>query len=185
LFLLKGYERPVPCGDLLSYISKREAHALQRRWWANRIHVDRREVFKVLPYPVTFVYTYSQPFPELFHTAEQGIPDPDYLRSRPGSEFSWVAMTYLNLRHKNLNVSISRQLVPGKICVAVAINLRIRQCLVDSFLVGCRCDHARPTMCEMTIVQNQAHVESETDILLPHWPQPGLLARLKERGNRI
>jgi len=37
----------------------------------------------------------------------------------------------------------------------------------------------------MVIVQNRAQVKSETDILMPHWPQPGLLPRLKERGNRI
>ena len=40
----------------------------------------------MLPYPVTFVYTLSEPFPELFDTGEQGTPDPDCLKFRTGCE---------------------------------------------------------------------------------------------------
>jgi hypothetical protein len=40
-------------------------------------------------------------------------------------------------------------------------------------------------MCEMSIVQNKANVESDREILLPYWPQSGLLPRLRERGSRV
>ena len=40
-------------------------------------------------------------------------------------------------------------------------------------------------MCDMSIVQNQANVETERDIMIPYWPPPGLMPRLHERGTRI
>ena len=138
----------------------------------------------MLPYPVTFVCRLPDGFPDLLER-ENDVPDPDCLRPYPDSEVAWILRTYLALKQKGLNVAISPRLVPGKICVLVPFMFGMRQLRIDCFLVGCRSDFPRPVMCDVAIVQNLANVESDRDIFMPHWPQPGLIPRLPERGSRI
>jgi hypothetical protein len=93
--------------------------------------------------------------------------------------------TYLKLKQQDLNVEIATRLVPGKICVVLARDLRLRPHLADSFVVGCCADHGKSVISDIEIVQNRASVESDTVILVPHWPQPCLIPRCVERGDRI
>ena len=144
----------------------------------------------MLPHPASLFclqgYLLPEGYPDLFQASDDEPPDPDALKSYLGAEVNWVLRTYLLfLKRKKLDVSISPRLVSGKICVVAPYRLRIRDYNVDSFVVGCRADFARPAMCDMSIVQNQANVETERDIMIPHWPSPGLLPRLQERGTRI
>ena len=95
-------------------------------------------------------------------------------------------MTYLHLKRKHLNISISDRCIPGEICVVSSMDLGIRDRSFNSFVVGCRGDSFKPSLCDLTVVQNKAClVDSETDIFIPLWPQPGLIPRLKERGSTI
>lgn len=138
------------------------------------------------PYPVNFVVGYPERWPELFGSTESSIPDPSSLCTRiQTNEECWIILTYLYLERKGLNVSISDRFIPGKICIASSLDFSVRDLTFNSFVVGCRSDGFRPALCDFTIVQNKANLESETDILIPHWPQPGLIPRLKERGSTI
>jgi hypothetical protein len=139
----------------------------------------------LLPHPVTFVCRLPEGYLDLFHQSEDEALDPDFLKFFLGAEVNWVLRTYLILKRKNLNVSISPRLIPGQICVVAPYTLSIRDYRVDCFVVGCRSDFARPVMCEIAIVQNKANVESEREIFIPYWPQPGLLPRLRERRSRV
>lgn len=139
-----------------------------------------------LPYPVTFVIRYPEHWPELFQPSPTSIPDPNLLHSRiQTNEDCWIVMTYLHLKRKQLNVSISDKFIPGQICVVSSLDLGISDRTFNSFIVGCRGDGFKPPLCDFTVVQNKICVGSETDIFIPIWPQPGLIPRLKERGSTI
>lgn len=139
-----------------------------------------------LPYPVTFVIKSSEKWPELFESSQASIPDPNSFHTRiQSNEDCWIVLTYLHLKRRSLNVAISDKFIPGEICVASSLDLAIRDRTFQSFVVGCRSDGFKPEICDITIVQNKANLESETDIFIPHWPQPGLIPRLKERGSTI
>lgn len=140
-----------------------------------------------LPFPVTFVCNYPQKWPELFSsTTLDSLPKPSEIHSRIiTNEDCWIILTYLYLKQRHLNVSISDRFIPGEICVVSSIDFRIKQKTFSSFVVGCRSDGHKPVLCNFAIVQNQANVESKTDVFIPHWPQPGLNPRNQKRGNRI
>jgi hypothetical protein len=145
----------------------------------------RDEVSALLPYPVTFVCLDHEYFGTVFRDINRDLLDPDSLESHLRSESSWGLRTYLNLKREHFNVEIATRLAPGKICVVLARDLQLRPHLADSFVVGCCADHGKSVISDIEIVQNSASVESDTDILVPHWPQPGLTPRGQERGNRI
>ena len=140
-----------------------------------------------LPYPVTFVVRNPERWPELFQASETSIPEPNSLHSRiQSNEDCWIIVTYLYLKQKHLNVSISDRFIPGEICVVSSQDLGIKERTFNSFVVGCRGDGFQPPLCDFTVVQNKACLDdSETDIFIPIWPQPGLIPRLKERGSTI
>ncbi len=139
-----------------------------------------------LPHPVTFICRYTESWPDLFSLSDSELPDPDVIHNRIiTNEECWIILTYLQLKRRNLNVSISHKFVPGKICVASALDFGIRQLTFSSFVVGCRSDGPQPALCDIAIVQNPENVESDTDVLIPHWPQPGLIPRSPARGTQI
>ncbi len=139
-----------------------------------------------LPFPVTFVCNYPQKWSELFLLPPDSLLDPNKIHSRIiTNEDCWIILTYLYLKQRHLNVSISDRFVPGEICVVSSIDFRMRQKTFSSFVVGCRGDGHKPVLCNFAIVQNQANVKSKTDVLIPLWPQPGLIPRNQERRNRI
>jgi hypothetical protein len=140
-----------------------------------------------LPFPVTFVSLESASWPELFSSNET-LLDPDMVSSRRlgGIDSCWVILTYLHLKHRNLNVRLSDHFIPGEICVVSAPNyFPTLHYTSTSFVVGARGDGTRPAVCHFAISQNQFCVKAETDAFIPHWPQPGLVPRMQERGNRI
>jgi hypothetical protein len=138
-----------------------------------------------LPYPVTFVCFRPAIYPELFARPDE-VPNPDEFRVRRASnEEAWSVLTYIQLKRRGFNVAISDRFVPGGLCVASTLDYGIRSRPFDSFVVGCRSDGPRPSLCEFTIVQNKANVDSKTTIFIPHWPHPGLIPRSNERGNRL
>ena len=139
-----------------------------------------------LPYPVTFVVRHPELWPEIFHASETSIPDPNSLHSRIKTHADcWIILTYLYLKRKHLNVSISDRFIPGEICVVSSQDLGIKDRTFNSFVVGCRGDSFKPSLCDFTVVQNKVCLDSETDIFIPLWSQPGLIPRLKERGSTI
>ena len=139
-----------------------------------------------LPFPVTFVCRYPENWSELFSPSQELIPDPDTLYGRiANNEDCWVVLTYLHLKRRHLNVSISRNFIPEAVCVASSLDIGIQDYTFSSFVVGCPGDGPKPVLCDFAIVQNQSQVKSATETLMPLWPQPGLIPRAKGRGNRI
>ena len=139
-----------------------------------------------LPYPVTFVIRHPELWPEIFPPSETSIPDPNSLHSRiQTNEDCWIILTYLYLKRKHLNVSISDRFIPGQICVVSSLDFGMKDRTFNSFIVGCRSDGFQTSLCDIMVVQNKVCLHSETDIFIPHWPQPGLIPRLKERGSTI
>ncbi|MDJ0795250.1 MAG: glycosyltransferase family 1 protein [Calothrix sp. MO_167.B12] len=142
--------------------------------------------FNPLPFPVFFICRYSERWSELFTSSQASVPDPDSLHKQiVTNEDCWTIHTYLRLKQRNLNVSLSNDLVPNAICVVNSLEFGIRDLSFSSFIVGCRGDGPKPALANFTIVQNEENVESKTEAFIPHWPQPGLIPRLTSRGNRI
>jgi hypothetical protein len=144
------------------------------------------ENFPPLPYSVNFVVRYPESWPELFHASDKLMLEPNSLRDRiKNNEDCWIVLTYVYLKQKQLNVSISDRFISGEICVVSSLDLGIKDRTFNSFIVGCRSDGFVPALCEIAVVQNKTCIQSETDIFIPHWPQPGLIPRRSERGSTI
>ena len=137
-----------------------------------------------LPYPVYFVHPYRERWADIFEAAEP--PDPDLIYWRfAGSNDVWIVNTYLHLRRRGLEVRLVSQMVPSAINVVLNTDLGIRWFPYQSYVVSCRADSFRPTICHHTIVQNPHNVLASTDHLVQHWPQPGLIPRDTSRGSRL
>lgn len=140
----------------------------------------------LFPYPVNFVLKKTEKWPELFSKSLDPLPDPGLLRDRiQSNEDCWIVTTYLYLKRKGLNVSISPSFIPYQINVVSSLDFGIRDRTFNSFVVGCRSDGFSPSLCDFVIVQNASQVDSDTTYFMPHWPQPGIISRNKERGTRI
>jgi hypothetical protein len=152
---------------------------------------ELKDTIAPLPFPVTFVCRSKvsrERWSDLFLASDsiESIPDPDTIPGKiVSNEDCWIVLTYLHLKRRNLNVYLSDRFVPGTICVASAIDFGIRDKTFDTFVVGCRSDGFKPALCDVAIVQNPTNVQSKTDILIPHWPQPGLIERNQARVNYI
>ena len=66
--------------------------------------------------------------------------------------------------------------------VIMNYDLRVRQLPYHAYVVTCRADTFRSTICNQTIVQNPHNVLSAKDHLVQHWPQPALIRRDPSRG---
>lgn len=146
-----------------------------------------------LPFPVTFVSLEPEIWPELFCSNGELIDEEITLdpNTIPCSRLNridpcWIVLTYLQLKRRGLNVRLSNRFIPGEICVVSAPNyFPTLTYTSSSFVVGCRGDGTRPSVCHFVVSQSQFCVKSKTDVFIPHWPQPGLIPRCQERGNRI
>jgi hypothetical protein len=137
-----------------------------------------------LPHPVYFVHPYRSRWDDIFDGTE--LPDPDLIYWRfSESNDIWVVQTYLHLRNRGLDVRLASRLVPDAINVIMNYDLGIREFSYHSYVVSCRADTFRPTICHQTIVQNAHNVSSPTEHLVHHWPQPGLLPREVSRGSSV
>jgi hypothetical protein len=137
-----------------------------------------------LPHPVHFIHPYRERWNDVFDATAPPDPDRIYWRFSESNDI-WVLQTYLHLRRRGLDVRLASELVPGAINVIMNYDIGIRQFPYHSYLVSCRADTFRPTICHQTIVQNALNVSSPTDHLVHHWPQPGLIPREVSRGSRL
>lgn len=137
-----------------------------------------------LPHRVHFVSKDVDRWPELFGAG--ALPPVEACAERfMGARDAWGVQTYLQLRHRGLDVALVADYVPGAICVTTYEQLQISDRPYDSFVVACRHDRGRPEICEMRIVQNRTNVVDGTDHYLPHWPQPGIQPRDPARGTTV
>jgi len=137
-----------------------------------------------LPYPVYFVHKNKKVWEDWVENSS--VPDVEDVvdRFRSGSD-SYSINGYIALKKMGLDVHLTSQFVPGKICVTTYEDLAIKDFPFNSYVVACRTDRGRPEICEQRIVQNKLNIIDETDHYLTHWPQPGILPRDPERGSRV
>ncbi len=137
-----------------------------------------------LAHRVHFVFKERKRWPELF-----GVDDPPPVEACAhkfmGAKNSWGIQTYLQLRHRGLDVELVDRYVPGAICVTTYEHLRIIDRPFNSYVVACRHDRGRPEICEQRVVQNLDNVVDDTDHYVPHWPQPGLVPRDRQRRSTV
>lgn len=132
--------------------------------------------------PVTFF---------LAEAAEPGLavldPDRDWRELQLG-ERAWVLQTYLRLAAAGLPVTLAAEPRPGVVVFHAKqwrlLERRLRE-PAASVLVGVRGDVRPPPNADLEIVQNPAAADGRRRLFVPHWPQPGLVARDPARGDRV
>jgi hypothetical protein len=113
--------------------------------------------------------------------------DPDRFK---GGTINWIFQTYLRLREALASagheVSFDESLLPGVINIAHRDSLNEwRVPYFRSYVVGVRADRPPVKMCDWEIVQNGIDYHGVRQSHIPHWPQPGLIARDPRRGARL
>jgi hypothetical protein len=138
-----------------------------------------------LPYPIYFVCKHLDRWQDLLQneTLPADIPAL-YERCLTVSDI-WSAQPYITLKRRGLNVQFVPDYVPDQICLIPSDDLQTGDRPYNSYVVACRADRARPEVCEQRLVINELNVIDETDHLLPHFPQPNLVPRNSDRGNRV
>lgn len=135
------------------------------------------------PVPVAFFWAGDEDLAEI----EGWDPDVDWTRFTSCSRV-WVLQTYLRLRKAGYPVSITRKIPRGGILVYHGEHssaLR-RQGLLSlaPALVAIRGDRRSALLADYQIHQNGRRM-GRRQLVVPHWPQPGLVPRDPARGARI
>ena len=135
----------------------------------------------------------AQPLPVTFFLAEAEVAelatlDPDrHWHELQLGERAWVLQTYLRLAAAGLPVTLAAEPRPG-IVVFHAKQWRQLERLLRapeaSVLVGIRGDVRPPPGADFEIVQNPLAAAGRR-LFVPHWPQPGLVAREPGRGAAV
>lgn len=108
-----------------------------------------------------------------------GVPDEFPERIRSGVDV-WIVSTYLELRARAatlpFRVAISDRFPPGGAVVAHRDDLRPGRRYWRSFVAGVRADRPFIHLVPWQIVQNPVQEDGHA-VLIPSWPQPGLVPR--------
>lgn len=145
-----------------------------------------QSLLEPLPEPVYFVFKGGPEFRDIFEnrnnppSAEEVFP-----RFLGDTTATWLLQTFLQLKHRGLNVHLVDRLVPGGICVSGIWQVGRRSLLGRSYNVVVQADCCRPPVADHIVTQNPTGVLNKNDHLIYHWPQPGLIARHSDRGDRI
>lgn len=136
--------------------------------------------------PVVFVCRSMERYRPLFDGVT--LPEADaiagMLEDGKGNEI-WIIQTWLELRRRGWPVTLTDRFVPGTVCVAHYDDIALKEFPSDCFIVGVRADRPALPVAAVRIVQNPAGQHSRRDVFVPHWPQPGLIARDPARGTRV
>jgi hypothetical protein len=139
-----------------------------------------------LPEPVYFVFKCGPEFRDIFENRDNPPSVEEvFPRFLGDTTATWLLQTFLQLKHRGLDVHLVDRLVPGRICVSGIWQIGKRALLGRSFNVVVQADCCRPPVADHIVVQNPTGVQNENDHLIYHWPQPGLIARNPDRGDRI
>ena len=102
-------------------------------------------------------------------------------RSLSDGENTWSLQTFHRLREAGRDPTCSRHLLPDRINFAHAAYLRAIDTPRDAFVVCLQADFPRVPWADLRVVQNQCQVRGDAARWIPHWPQPGLVARKPNR----
>ena len=116
-----------------------------------------------------------------------GLADPASMpeRFRNGVDV-WIVQTYLELKacqaQHGFSVAISERFPTNQPAIAHRDDLRVGAGYYRSYLADTRADRAAALAAAWHIVQNPTQVDARS-ILIPHWPQPGLMVRDSARSD--
>jgi hypothetical protein len=95
--------------------------------------------------------------------------------------FAWILQTYVILRQRaRLAVSIGFELRPDAVNMVHASQLANCRPRPATFVVCVRADYRTVSWARLHIVQNQRQARLSS-LWVPHWPQPGLIPRCRDR----
>lgn len=96
----------------------------------------------------------------------------------------WCLQTFLELRDRGLPVQLMRRPQQGAINFMHVRQLRSRKPQPGLFIVSIQADYGPVPWTSINIVQNLLQADQKRSFWIPHWPQPGLIPRGRER-NRV
>ena len=147
------------------------------------------------PLPVGGDMPLSSSPPRFFLAGEADLAglaelDPDRQIEEFGrGERIWILQTFLRLRRAGAEVELVDRVPASGLLVFHSKQERaVRRGWPAggrAVLVGVRADNRQALSAEFEIVQNGRFADRRTRLLVPHWPQPGLVARDPARGTRI
>lgn len=102
----------------------------------------------------------------------------------------WLLQTYLRLAARGLPVELVGSIPVGPPGLLLfhskhERNVRSQPRAAEQVLVGIRADNRQPLAAEFEVLQNGRFADGVRRFFVPHWPQPGLMPRDPERGERI
>lgn len=134
--------------------------------------------------PLVFVHPNPRFWRDLAELAQPPAPDAVADRLRGGRN-AWVLQTYLWLRRRGHAALLATRPRPGALCVVHYDDLHARDLPASSYWLGVRGDRPPMLLADMQVVQTPVLANGISSHFVPNWPQPGLLARLPERGTRV
>ena len=148
--------------------------------------MNLRSQLEPLPEPVYFVFKGGPEFRDVFENRDNPPAVEDvFPRFLGDTTATWLLQTFLQLKRRGLNVHLVDRLVPNRICVSGIWQIGKHSLLGRSYNVVVQADCCRPPVADHIVVQNPTGVLNDRDHLIYHWPQPGLMARLADRGDRL
>jgi hypothetical protein len=115
-------------------------------------------------------------------------PDRDWTDLRRAREV-WIVQTWNRLCHAGYPLTMSDQAPRAGIIVYHKEDQRLLLKRLPRgatpVLVGVRADFRACTYADFEVLQNGYYADGRRSFFMPHWPQPGLLPRDPERGDRM
>lgn len=106
-----------------------------------------------------------------------------------GNFTSWILTTYINLKRRGLSCEVVEQMPEAGIVIADRDTLGNKYSYLDKVMLICaKGDREFHPSAQLHVVHNPCEFDLTKNSLwkpyyIPHWPQPGLIPRLKERGS--
>lgn len=113
--------------------------------------------------------------------------DADWRELQTG-ERAWILQTFLRLRRRGAPVRLSDRVPERGLVLFHAKHeraLRRAAAGAAAVLVGVRADNRQALAAEFEILQNGRWADGRRRFAVAHWPQPGLVARDRARGDRL
>jgi hypothetical protein len=138
-----------------------------------------------LRYPVHFVHGSPDRWTDIAADHGRAIALEELApRLKLGREI-WIVQAFHVLRDRGHEVTFSGSLREGSINVLHVDDFPWDGRSWKAFAVGVRADRDPVFATQIDIVQNRSCQWRPRDVFIPHWPQPGLLARQPERGSTL
>lgn len=130
----------------------------------------------------------------------QSIPEnsDDHWQAFRKGIYNWTLQTYINLRNSGFPCSLVNELPTEGIIIAHWDSLNKNFKPSSKQLLTCiQADRVRHPFAQVHIVQNphskrrkivqfcSDNLTIQNDFYIPHWPQPGLIPRAKDRGSKF